>query len=367
MSKKLLFFAAFAVISISAQAQITLGSADWPVAGTSATIYRAWNDTIGNLSDSIDVGVAGAAGDYDFTKLMPFVQDTFWYNFMTPASFPFGGSHPGTEVGYISEWSIDSIDTIMIMHTFLDSDSDDLIQTGLTIVIDTAGQFSGNPTGVFDTVNIVMSADDTLITSADTFMHTDTEWAAWDVSIGNFYHTESWTRWSEVDGYGTFWGPLGTAPALRVKCWAIINRMDSTVGNPGTPELDTNYWFEYWGNGQGWKLASVSTDSAWTSFWDIEMLEYAPVSTGKYSDTEFSLYPNPNAGKFTITLNSVFNENGTWVIYNCFGQTVASKEMTAGTREIEMNLESTGTGVYYAVFQDAQKQNLAVKKFIMTR
>lgn len=370
MSKKLLFIFALVAACMVGQAQITLSSSDWPTASTTGEIYWAQNDSLNTINDSVDLGMAGASGSYDFTKIGPAIMDTTNLGFMDASSSMWGSNHPGAELTWLADQSVDDSlgDTVVYMHQFLDSDGSHLIAQGITIIIDTMGLFMQMPSGNYDTVHINMTKADTMVSAVDTFGRMNTTAWEWETQLGSLFHKEYASVDREVDGWGNLHGPMGSTPCLRLKVTEWKTQVDSISGDSAASmEMDTANYYVYWANAQGWEICRAEMSPDWNDTWQIRMLNFTPVSIGTYEESDFTLFPNPNNGQFRIRMEKNIGEAGTWKIYNTYGQTLATQQMAPGTRELEMNLENLGFGVYYAVFQDGEGQNMAVKRFVIQR
>ena len=71
------------------------------------------------------------------------------------------------------------------------------------------------------------------------------------------------------------------------------------------------------------------------------------------SNTDFTLYPNPNNGNFSLTFEGVSGADGQVSVLDLNGKTIANQSFTAteGENTIRMNLEGVTSGIYLVRFQ----------------
>ena len=75
-------------------------------------------------------------------------------------------------------------------------------------------------------------------------------------------------------------------------------------------------------------------------------------------NNDFTIYPNPNNGNFTINASKINNKNTTVFVYNSIGKVV--KTFSAVNFPAEINLENLEQGVYFVSFKS--KNSLITKK-----
>lgn len=85
-----------------------------------------------------------------------------------------------------------------------------------------------------------------------------------------------------------------------------------------------------------------------------------------YSGLDFNVYPNPNAGEFTLEINSTEITPVTYTIINSVGKEIARKELkqAAGTSE-QINLSDYASGIYYVILRNGDA--ITNKKIIIQK
>lgn len=85
-----------------------------------------------------------------------------------------------------------------------------------------------------------------------------------------------------------------------------------------------------------------------------------------YSGLDFNVYPNPNAGEFTLEINSTETTPVTYTIINSVGKEIARKELkqAAGTSE-QINLSDYASGIYYVILRNGDA--ITNKKIIIQK
>ncbi|MBK7337017.1 MAG: T9SS type A sorting domain-containing protein [Saprospirales bacterium] len=63
-------------------------------------------------------------------------------------------------------------------------------------------------------------------------------------------------------------------------------------------------------------------------------------------ELEFTVFPNPASGSFSIRLPGPMNQDGLLTLYNALGSRVAAQTLPAGTTEREINIGELPAGVY---------------------
>ena len=79
----------------------------------------------------------------------------------------------------------------------------------------------------------------------------------------------------------------------------------------------------------------------------------------------FSVYPNPNNGKFTVQFDQVFEQEVELVLFNPFGQEIERKVIAPQTRNVEWNISRVSAGVYF-IKLNGEGIKAQVKEFTVT-
>lgn len=86
---------------------------------------------------------------------------------------------------------------------------------------------------------------------------------------------------------------------------------------------------------------------------DEMWLEEGTLSIDELSETDFSVYPNPSNGEFTINLDSDAKESTTLVVRNVVGQTVINKNIAlAGKSKEVISLKDYSKGIYFLTIKN---------------
>jgi ELWxxDGT repeat protein len=86
-----------------------------------------------------------------------------------------------------------------------------------------------------------------------------------------------------------------------------------------------------------------------------------------YSGLNFNVYPNPNAGEFTIDINSTETTPVTYTIINSVGKEIMQKELRSvnGNVTEQINLGDFASGIYYVILRNGD--NVINKKIIVQK
>lgn len=123
--------------------------------------------------------------------------------------------------------------------------------------------------------------------------------------------------------------PVNAFAAMNVRCARDVPRYDGTVGKNSQPKLK--------------KAVFVNNENE---------------SKGNLSEFEIQIYPNPNAGLFSIKLQNI--SEGTIQIMNINGTVIFSKNIK--NKEVEVNIQGQPAGIYIVKVQSGQKT--FIKKII---
>lgn len=96
--KKLLFLLVIVLCcTVFAQAQISLGSGDFPAAGLTLKYFQA-KDTLYGLTDKVILSEPGADGVYDLTGITPYLNENVTEKWLSPSATGFADKHPNAKV-----------------------------------------------------------------------------------------------------------------------------------------------------------------------------------------------------------------------------------------------------------------------------
>ena len=100
----------------------------------------------------------------------------------------------------------------------------------------------------------------------------------------------------------------------------------------------------------------------------IRPVVYKPVNTvGTVAPRAslFSIYPNPNAGVFTLQFPEVLRQPLEVRVVDLFGRELLTQSIPQGTQQYEVRLSTLEAGVYYVLLHDASGVRYAIKRFIV--
>lgn len=92
----------------------------------------------------------------------------------------------------------------------------------------------------------------------------------------------------------------------------------------------------------------------------------APKPEAINKDELFSVYPNPNYGRFTISLASETPSDKTLSVFNKLGVLIKEQQIEEGVLKIDMDLGNVTAGDYYLTI-DAKDERLATKKIVVIK
>ena len=93
--------------------------------------------------------------------------------------------------------------------------------------------------------------------------------------------------------------------------------------------------------------------------WSIEICAQPTVSVAEYGFEDFSIYPNPNNGSFTVVLNSNSNKNVSVEIYDIRGRTIFNNTYEGATKfKQDIQLNHVQSGMYLVKVFDGERQTI---------
>jgi len=78
-------------------------------------------------------------------------------------------------------------------------------------------------------------------------------------------------------------------------------------------------------------------------------VSFTPSTNILTQNNNFSVYPNPTHGKFSISLNNEFSTSTKLQIVNALGQIIYEDEISKNKQEVEINLENPQKGIYIII------------------
>lgn len=340
MKSTVLFLAAFAVSSLSAQ--VTIGNNDMVGANDSIRVSYA-------LASPIDHTLADTNYLWDFSMLTPSAQEMIRYE--APSAIPFNFLASVS----LANASPDSLPFIgAVPSNFTDhwkSSSSSFRQVGFS--------FEYAPLGNFD-VPVIFSNADYIYRFPLNYGNVDTSDADYDFSIPNLaYIGQTIHRVTEVDGWGTLITPFGTFNTIRVR--SVIDRID-TIGldsvNGFTNVRPTEVEYKWLAPGMKIPVLEIDAqvlfsnevvtnvqyqDSLRDSVFQVSVPEPVQVLSGA------TVYPNPASGSCSVSFMMQSSAPAELVLTDVTGRMVRSfgkENAAAGFNVRTVNLDGIAPGMY---------------------
>jgi Secretion system C-terminal sorting domain len=366
MKKKQLFKVALLCLQLSylswstAFAQITITTADLPVAGENWTYF--------NNKDSVYttflIDGPGANKTWNFTSQW-IINDTSTLQWKNPSGLPGATAYPTANLA-----------TIIYNKTFgsanfyeywkKDASGMDVVGmynqinlTGMTLTTNTTHQSIGNiffptPLNYGDSYNYSRREVYDNVCSNAAILPTRVV----QVYSGNF----------SCDAWGTLTTPSQTAPVLRLK-QTFTSWIDSNFTNiNGTYILNNTYsiikptYYVFYKNGQGMRIMGLNADT--TGF-----ISYQFYTSGNSTaveeinpTTQVNAFPNPIDEKVTFITNASKQSNLS--IYNVNGEKVLEHDMS-GVNKLFFNCAEMGNGLYIYKYHDLSQNKYVTGKLIV--
>ena len=226
--KKFFLLASFALASLTIRAQISITSANMPVAGNIIPLLQTSN------VNGIDYALTGANYAWDFSSLSPTTTtiDTFLSVLSTPLTYniaysnPFDAAHLATVA---TKTTMPSIPMLNITDTYI-------------FMQNKSAQFSAVGVGAtISGVGVPLTYDnaDVRYKFPVTYGTADSSDSQYHISLSGFgYYGEKLHRVNHVDGWGTLKLPSGTFDVIRVK--SVINYTDTIYADTITYGFNIN-------------------------------------------------------------------------------------------------------------------------------
>lgn len=366
MIKRLLFSTGL-LLSVSAGAQITLNSTDFPVGGDSTLTSLA-------LTSGVAVPtLTGANVNWDYSTLAPDIQR--YEKFDSPYTFtsPFNLLFSSFNCTYGRDnYTLTSIPvptvTLESAYDFFKKSTVCLRQTGSGYTINSIP------------IPFLYSKPDTIHRFPMDYLNTDScnfKFALPPVAALPIYYGQTGHRVNTVDGWGTITTPYGSFPVLRVK---------STISATDTVYVDTL--------GFGFNVARpLRTEYKWLAVnMDVPILQINTTmvgSTETVSDVTYidsvragvpqvgitesamsqslSVYPNPANEQINVQYTLSGNTKATITVMNALGQSLIAEteNATAGDNKMVLNTQALSPGVYLLRIEAGNYS--AFKKIVIAR
>lgn len=334
----------FLLASLSANAQITIGSSDMPSAGSSYVLSNA------GLLDGIDFTETGAGYTWDFGAMSSTGQTTRTYSNISSAPFtyqflfnnPFDQAHLASYTIETEGFSVAQV-SFENFYEFYKNSNDDFRIVGYGATVNSLPvPAQTNPTDVIYDFPLE-------------FGNTNESYSEWPISIptiGSYLLKQ--TRSYEVDGHGTLILPNGTYECLRVKMDIAANDslyIEALGFGFSIPRNSTEY---HWlATGEGVPVLRAVYNLGFAS--QVTYLD-TPDNVSEIATPDFQVYPTV-ANDLVYASNSL-NQTMDVRIYSLSGQLV----MQQSNARI-LNVSSFSNGMYVVELTTAghiYRQQIAV-------
>ena len=131
-------------------------------------------------------------------------------------------------------------------------------------------------------------------------------------------------------------------------------------------ELSTFNGVDYNGDWQIILVDFFNGDTGTLNSWGIELCSttVTQLSVDEFSNVDFSIYPNPNNGEFTVKLNSASNDDIEIEVFDIGGRRIFDRSYTNNSNFDEIiTLNNVQSGMYLVNVTDGQKT--ATKKIVI--
>jgi len=338
--KKTLLFISFAFVAMTpANAQITITSSD--VASPLKTVLQR-NDTMPTIS----IGNSGPAQTWNLSALNTHTTDTMYFTY--PSWTTGGAQFPSSNLAIkMKQQGQDA-------HMFAINNSSSLTALGYNVNLDLNGTFY-NVTVRNTPAEAVMNYPATYnSTFTSNYVSQGSFFFGQDPGIGftidSIRLVSTVNKTVTCDGWGSVTTPLGTNNALRTEVLTrntdVISAYNALFG--GWFELqttqDSTKKYEWWANGIGFTLASVTVDWVTEIPTEVVWLPSLPsVGVNEYtSNFEANAYPNP--AQNTLTIATKASEANSIQIFDTTGRLV--KSMNVNNDLIAVDVSELANGIY---------------------
>lgn len=323
------------------QAQITLSTADMPVAGTIVNL---------GYPDSFDISIlaldnANANQSWDFSNLLvnPGSEPTFYLN---PAETPEGGQFPTASLASTYEVSDSS------EYSYYLSNSN---------TFSTLGQAGGGSFLKFQQPLSSFSFPFGSTTIVDQI--TNLSGSSDGITVSGTAKTNV-----SVIGSGSVKTQLGTFPCLRVR---RITEVNITVLFFSVLQRDTSW--EWWTNSYKapvfryiQSFISAFGEDSFDAYSEILTSQTVATHTLNMSSTDMQISPNPTSGPINVAFTAPHNGKTTLQVVDATGALVYSSApgaITAGEQQISIDFQDKPAGTYYICLRQAGKP-IAIKQVV---
>lgn len=178
--------------------------------------------------------------------------------------------------------------------------------------------------------------------------------AIFDLISPNTYTVYYFTEVSMADAWGTITTPIGTVNAIRIYTTEILYD-SSYVNGVGTQNsVTTGYYYSWYEKDLGWPVLEIGKGLRMEE--DFQSASYSSslvtgINSIAYSENSFSIYPNPNNGVFSISLQNT-DAKLEVEIYNLLGEKVYAISNFKQQTTNEIDISNFPRGIYFVLIND---------------
>jgi len=336
--KKQLLLLSTVFVALTASAQITITTAD--IATVGKTILQR-NDTMPTVS----IGNSGASQTWNLAALNNHTQDTMY--FMSPAGLPGAANFPSANLAIKMKQQGQS------SYVYANNSATNLRALGFQASVD----IMGSPYNVViknTPAEIIANFPSTYNTTFNNnYVSKGSFYFGIDPGIGltvdSIRLVSTVTKAVTFDGWGSVTTPLGTYNSLRVETLKrntdVISGYIAFLGWVDFQTIeDSAKTYDWWANGIGFNLASVTVDWVTEAATSATWLPSLP-TVGINEATEVSavnVYPNPAQNVVTFLVDATKAQS--IQVYDITGKVIDAYPVSVNNPQID--LTSFASGIY---------------------
>ena len=345
MIKRLLLITMVALAG-NANAQITLGSSDFPHANdmyimSDATAYPGMDETLTGANYSWDFSLLSTTTTGQHTDTLFSVSSMNIIYQAVFGDFAFL-PHRSNQATHGSDFTLGAQITITDVYNFYYNNSSDYHQSGF------GAEINGIPAPTSFTPH------DVIYKFPMQYGNVDSSTSGYSVSLPSLlYYEVNRSRVNEVDGWGTLITPAGTYNVLRLK--STIHEHDSvyldTLGFGYGFNLPVQTEYKWLGQGEGAPLLQINSAGGTVTSVVYKGNNTVGITAAEKSNPDFILFPTPATEKVIAKYTLKENADVTFTVTDIAGNTVLSVEKKAevkGDHLVVMDLPaSLAVGNYF--------------------
>lgn len=342
--KKVLFITLVFISPYISEGQIVLDQTDLPNIGDMQIMLQVDSAQGAGLSP----GASGANIIWNFSSFTSGGGiDTFLYE--NPSATPYGSSFPSANIT-AKKW--EPSENCYGYDYFIKGSS------GMNLL--GFGACWNTPPEIFISGNYLSFP---LLTYSNSVNHSGH--AVFDSISPNTYNVFYFTEISTADAWGSITTPAGTVNVIRI--YTTETAYDSSyVSGVGTQNnVTTGYYYRWYAKDLGWPVLEIGKgvmmEDNFQSAWYASSLTTG-INSIAYSGSFLSIYPNPNNGIFSISLQNYVAKSEV-EIFNVLGEKIYATSNFKQQTSNEIDLSKFQKGIYFVKIYDGQ--TILTKKIVI--